>query len=265
MPRDLDRSIGIARLHRVFVGKRNGELGDEVELGDLLPDIVTKEKFDCSPAVNNITGAAAAGTDTAVHAMIFPRTGFEYQCIGTQTILCPQIVATGLDISLDATDNEGIQLTQGITARSRTAFTVGTDVFYAKCKFYITDVSDTDDCAFGFRKAEAYQAAIDDYDEMACLNVISGNITIETILNAAATTSTDTTDDWADGEEHTLEVYVDINGAVTYKIDGDAPTVTAAFSFDDAEVVIPFFYMIHAAASTAGVILTDWEVGKVNS
>ena len=49
-------------------------------------------------------------------------------------------------------------------------------------KFAIADVSDTDDCAFGFRKVEAYQANIDDYDEMAALNVISGDIKIETIL-----------------------------------------------------------------------------------
>jgi hypothetical protein len=97
---------------------------------------------------------------------------------------------------------------------------------------------------------------------MACLNVISGNIEIETILNGGATTTTDTTDNWANDGEHTLEIYVSAAGVVTYKIDGVAPTVTAAFTFDPAEVVVPFFFMLHATASQAGaVLLESWEVG----
>jgi hypothetical protein len=256
-------SINKGTIADPYFGTRNGNAGDQAELADLLPDVFTKEKFDCSPVCNQITGEVADGTAADVQAMLFPRTGFEYCNLGAgQTILVPQIVATGLDVSLDAADNDGLEITQGITARSRSAFVVGTDgAFFAKCKFIITDVSDTDDCAFGFRKCEAYQANIDDYDEMACLNVISGDITIETILNAGATDSTDTTDDWADGEEHTLEVYVSHAGVVTFKIDGEAPSTIAAFTFDDGETVVPFFYMLHAASSTAGVIFTEWEVG----
>jgi hypothetical protein len=124
---------------------------------------------------------------------------------------------------MDQTDNDGVEITNGITARSRAAVAVGTSpAVYAKAKLKIGDVSGTDDLAFGFRKAEAYQANVDDYDEMACLNVISGNVVEETILNNAATSSTDTTLDWADGGEHTLEVYVSAAGVVTFKVDGTA-------------------------------------------
>lgn len=242
MDRKGEFSVGKLRAGELLVGERNGKSGSAAEQGDLIPDVVTIEKFDCAPVCMQTTGEVCDGTDTDVHAMVFPRTGFEFTNIGTQTILCPQITASGLNIGRDQADGEGTEITQGITANSRSAFTVGTSgAFYAKCTFSIEDVSGTDDCAFGFRKAEAYQAAIDDYDEMAALNVISGDINIETILNNAGTDTTDTTDDWADGEEHTLEVYVSSSGVVTFKIDGAAPTTTAAFTFDDDEVVVPFF------------------------
>lgn len=222
----------------------------------------TSIEFEGIPVTQLIGGGAATGTGGDENAMIIDGEAFEYHILGTQTIVSPVSHADGLNIGMDQTDNDGVEVSQGITNGSKSAFTVGTSAaFYAKCSFSIADVSGTDDCAFGFRKAEAYQAAIDNYDEMACLNVISGNITIETILNNGATSSTDTTDDWADGEEHTLEVYVSAAGVVTFKIDGAAPTTTATFTFDDAEVVIPFFYFLHASDVAGAVVLTKWEVG----
>lgn len=224
---------------------------------------LTQEWFDAEPLCGAKLGAGAAtGTAGDENMMILPNSTWEYHILGTQTIVAPSMGVGGLDVSLDAADNDGAEFCPGINAANKLAFTVGTDpAFYAKMKFTIADVSDTDDCAFGFRKVEAYQANIDDYDEMAALNVISGNITIETILNAAATVSTDTTDDWADTATHTLEVRVSDAGVVTYKIDGLAPTTTAAFTFDDAEVVVPFFYFLHAASSTAGIVLKEFECG----
>lgn len=260
-----DKSTGIARINQLRVGlaSRNGFEGDLVKMADLLPDKFFYEKFDASPVVIQTTGEVADGTAADVQAMCCSRNLFELVYLGAgQTLLAPTISAAGLNVSLDAADNDGIELTLGTTARSKAAFTVGTDpAFYAKMKFTIADVSDTDDCLFGFRKAEAYQAAVDNYDEMAALNVISGAINIETILNNGATTTTDTTDTWADTEQHTLEVYVSGAGVVTYKIDGAPPTVTAAFTFADGEVVVPFFHFLHAAASTAGIVLDEFECG----
>ena len=95
---------------------------------------------------------------------------------------------------------------------------------------------------------------------MAVLNVISGDITIETILNAASTTSTDTTDNWADTATHSLKVKVTSAGVVTYLIDGTAPSTTAAFTFDSGEVVTPFFYFIHASDVAGAVVLQKLSV-----
>jgi len=222
----------------------------------------TLEEFETNPVTAKIAGGAATGTAGDENVMAFEDNIFEYHILGTQTILAPSLAAGGLNIAMDvANADDGVEISQGITARARSAFVIGTDAFYFKVTFYLTDVTGTDDCAVGFRTAEAYQAAIDDYNNMAVLNVISGNITIETIDDDAGTTTTDTTDDWADLASHTLEVFVNVDGIVTYQIDGVAPTTTAAFTWDDGDTVVPFFYFIHAGDFAEATYLTSWECG----
>lgn len=211
--------------------------------------------------LNTTGGGAATGAAGDENRMLLADEYFEYHILGTQTILYPQRAATGLDLNMDQTDNDGIEIGNGILEGSRGSFKIGTDpAFYGKMKFSIADVSGTDDCIFGFRKAADYQANVDDYTDFAGLNVISGDIKIETALNNAATTTTDTTQNWADGETHTLEVLVSAAGVVTYKIDGAAPTTTAAFTFDDTDVVVPFFYFLNAADVAGAVVGIEWEV-----
>lgn len=206
--------------------------------------------------------AAPTGATGDENIMQYPEGTLEWHVLGTQTILAPAPVAAGLDVGMDQTANDGIEVCPGILANNKLAFVVGTDpAFYAKLKFSIEDVSGTDDCAFGFRKLEAYQAAIDNYDEMAALNVISGNIIIETILNNDTTVSTDTTVNWADLATHTLEVYVSAAGVVTFKIDGVPPSTTAAFTFDAGEVVVPFFYYLHDTDLAGAITLKEFECG----
>jgi len=219
------------------------------------------DTFANNPVVSKVGGGAASGTQGDVNALLLANAAFEYFIIGTQTILAPVLTATGLDVGMDQTNGDGVELTQGITARSKVAFTVGTDAFYGRCKFSVADVSGVAECAFGFRTAEAYALAIDDYNNMAVLNMQGGAINIETIDDNAATTTTDTTDTWADGATHILEVYVSAARAVTYKIDGVPPTVTAAFSFDAGDVVVPFFHFKHGSDVAGAVIIQEWEVG----
>ena len=225
------------------------------------------DKFSARPSfVDDDGDGAPTGSTGDVNIMVTEDARYEYHMKGAgQTIVKPVWASTGLDIGLDQTDDEGVEITQGITALSKGYFTARTDECFFRVKFNIADVSGTDDCAIGFRKAEAYQANIDDYDEMACINVISGDIKIETILNNAATTTTDTTQNWADGETHTLEVRVQASGAVTYVIDGAAPTATAAFSFDSAEKIVPFFFFLNAADIAGAVNILEWECGTFDT
>jgi len=222
-----------------------------------------QEYFDTEPVCVAKAGAGAAtGTAGDENLCMLNYSIFEYHIIGTQTIIAPTMGVGGLDVNLDQTANDGIEMCLGINAANKGVFTVGTDAaFYAKMKFSVADVSGADECAFGFHKVSAYQAAIDDYTDMAVLNVISGDIKIETILNDGTTTTTDTTDNFADAATHTLEVYVSAAGVVTYKIDGLAPTTTAAFTFDDAEVVVPFFYLLNDTDVAGEVVLIEFECG----
>ena len=254
-----DQRFSIVRAGSLYLGPRRGLLGTLVSEKNLF-DRYTLETFEQDPVTSKKAGGAATGVEGDENVLCMGSNMFEYHIIGTQTILAPVLAANGLAVTMDETTGDGIELTQGILARSKQAMVIGTDAFYLKCRAYIETVAECAELAVGFRKAEAYQALIDNYVDMAVLNSIIGTITIETIVGGAATTSTSTTDTWADGESHTLEVYVSRGGVVTYKIDGVAPTVTAAFTFTDALTVVPFFHFLHGG-TPAAVVIRSWECG----
>lgn len=222
----------------------------------------TYETFQVQPVCVQNDGTAASGTNGEVNVAAFEKNVFEYFIIGTQTLVAPTIAAGGLLASLDLTNDEGVEYSQGITTRCKSAFTIGTSAaFYMKVGITAADVSGSDICAVGFRKTQAYQAAFADYTDKATLNKVGGDIYITTALNNGADSATDTTDNWADGATKVLEIYVSAAGVVTYKIDGVAPTVTAAFTFDTGDVVVPFFHLLHDATSPGAIHITQWEVG----
>ena len=259
------RRVGLARLEALIenMGRALNMSGSTIcaELG------ACQGEFGSPPLVIDDDSTLAAGTDEAF--MIHQYSDglrLHVQNVGTQTILIPAANTAGMDYGYDQTNDEGVQWVASMNTHKGypgvDRFTVGTHgAFYAELEFSIGDVSGTDDCAFGFRKVEAAQAGLDDYDEMASLNVISGNITIETILNAATTVSTDTTSDWANGETHVLRIDVSSAGVVTYKIDGSAPATTAAFTFDNGEVVTPFFYYLNASDVADTIVLQKVKWG----
>lgn len=220
-----------------------------------------QETFKVNPVTSKVGGGAAGGTATNVNAMSLGRNMFEYYIIGTQTILAPTLTTGGLLAGLDDANGDGVEYTNGITAGSPVAFKVGTDACYFKMTFSVADVSGAAECAVGFRTAEAYQAAIDDYNNMAVLNMQGGAIKIETIDDNAETTTTDTTDTWADGATHTLEVRVSASRAVTYLIDGAPPTTTKAHSIDLDDIIVPFFHVKNGFDTAGDIIIKSWEVG----
>ena len=227
----------------------------------------TFDKFSSRPVFHDQDGdGSPTGSTGDENMMVTEEAHYEYHVLGTQTILFPSWGSNGLDFnSQDQVENDGVEFTQGITANSKAAFVIGTDEFFFKMTFDIADVSGTDDCAMGFRIAAAYQANIDDYTDVACLNVISGNINIETALNNDSMVTTDTTDNWLDTAEHTLEVRVDKGGNAFYILDGAEVSTTAAFTFDDADTVIPFFYVLNDANLAGAINGVLWECGLWSS
>lgn len=225
------------------------------------------ENWKQAPVSSCKTGGATSAT--LPNVLYSPLIQLEFAPKSTQVAptLAPQIVSvsegvSALNIGMTQTDDCGVELCPGIIDANHMAFKIG-DVaaFFFRVRFSIADVSGTDDCAIGFRKCEAYQANIDDYNDMAVLNVISGDIKIETILNGAATVTTDTTQNWADNETHQLEVFVSNSGVVTYTIDNAAPTVTAAYTFTDALYVVPFMFFLNSADLAGAVNILEWECG----
>jgi hypothetical protein len=223
-----------------------------------------------------VGGGPAGGTDASQH-VLFTGNPFgvthEFALIGTQTILGPIPTTAGgggLDVSLDNAVDEGIEIVFGAdlagTARGQLTFTIGTDKpFFAKAKIYVTDVSGITPLYFGFRKAQAYQATFTDYTDYAALGLIdvTGNIYTETDNDNAGAVQTDSTIDWADATARTLEVRVN-GAAVSYFVDGARVRAAPAFSFDDADVVVPFFRYVNVTDVGAPVVLVgdgSFEIG----
>lgn len=193
----------------------------------------------------------------------FPVKGV-YSPKGTQTLLAPLLETTGLDISQDQTDNDGVEYVFGgpNTANNLLKHTVGTtpDTFI-RIKLKIADVSGTDDCAVGFRKVEAFQANFDDYDELSSVNVISGNVKTETILNGGTTATSGALTTWADAAEK--EIKVILRGRKCYSYINGAALPVPSHSFDVGEVVVPFLFFLQATTSPGKVHITELEYGRL--
>lgn len=221
------------------------------------------EDFRNNPVASAVGGGAASGTAGTPNILAFPFSHFEYVAIGTQTITAPKLNADGLNLgSMDQTASEGLEIGQGILARQNPAFVIGeAEAFFIRARFKVEDVSGVGSLMVGFRKAEAYQADFNDYADLAAFNLVGTDIKTETIIGGAATVTTDTTDNWADNEEHELIVNVSASGVVTYLLDGEAPTTTAAYTFTDGLTVVPVVRFVQAADIAGSVPMMVYEVG----
>lgn len=211
-------------------------------------------------------GGAATGTAGDENLLLSgsPAYQFEYHIVGTATAVAPVIGAEGLDIGLDDVANDGIEITEGITARSNSAFTMGTDAFYLEVKFYVTDASGSDVMMIGFRSDEAYQSDIEIYTDMAAVGLNGVDWYTWTIDDDGATTKTDVTPsggDCGDTESHIVRINVGADLAVTYEITGAEPTGVAAHDIDTGDVVLPFLYLIHDTDASEAFQIISWECG----
>jgi hypothetical protein len=189
-----------------------------------------------------------------------------YTPIVTQT-LPPDMDADSLDIGGDQTDNDGAEyFAGGAYGTSGRPFFVGDDPAFQFCidVAFANALTGTDDFHMGFREFEGIDNTFDDYTDLASIGLITGgatgDITIETITAGAATTTTDTTDNMANATRYILCTKVSDTGVVTYTVNGQAPTTTAAYTFTDGLAVIPFVHFLQAAGLTGEIDLRLWEV-----
>jgi hypothetical protein len=223
-------------------------------------DKYVHEMFETMPTQGTKAGGAPSAT---LENVLRCGSGMEFSWIAIvgQTLM-PTWGDPGLDIACDQTGSDGFEMSTGIGAGNPRQFTISTDgAFFVRVRGTIADVSGYTEFAVGFRKRAAYAAAIDDYTDMAVLNVQAGAVFIETILNNAATTSTDTTNTWADAATHSLAVLVTKAGVVTYQYDDAAPTTVAAFTFDSTDEVIPFIHFLQGADLAGATPILEFECG----
>ncbi len=225
----------------------------------------TQEPFNTRPTAHALIGyGTPVGTTNVANVMNTGANNFEYANIGTQTILAPTFSVDGYDISFDQTSGDGIEITRGINALSPSAIVVGADKAYFEFRVSVADVSGLAELAVGFRKEQAYQVAIDNYTDMAVLNVQGGTINLETILNNGATVTTNTGEAMADGETITLRVEVYTDGTCRYFVDGVRVLASNTFTFDNGDVLVPFVQLVHSADVAGAVNAKYWKDGALD-
>ena len=225
------------------------------------------DQFTVQPITAAVGGGAATGV-AGDNNVLYTRSGsYEWFVIGTQTILAPKLDTFGLNLVQDAAvAGDGMEFILGQTALCPAAFIIGTDAaFYMKCQFQVQDASGTNPLFIGFRKAQAFDATLANYTDFVTIGIVGtanpNTIQIQTQIGTAGVVTTNTTQTWADGAAHYISIFVSSTGVVTYQIDGQAPTVTAAYTFTNALTVVPFIRFTQAADLTTQAAINWLEVG----
>lgn len=227
-----------------------------------------RERFDHQPQLSapNGYGDPTGSTGDINWALFRSGLAAQYAVLGAgQTLLGPLFAAaTGkVDISQDATVDEGVEyIWGGNSPRNPFAHTVGTTERSSyRLEVELEDISGVGTLLIGWRKQEALQADWNDYDELVAWNVTAGVLTIEEILNAAATVQRTSGATAITADAATPEFRVDIDGdGKAYFFYEGVQYFASRFDFDNAEVVVPFLHYKHATDISL-VKPLDLEIG----
>lgn len=225
----------------------------------------------CSIFGNLNSGAAVSGADAAINSFMANGKMFERYVdtpSTTATVINPVLLLAGLELSSDDADNEGSELTTGVTAFGKSAFKVGTSpAFTMKAKINIPVVAAFDVIQVGFRKAAATTTVPSDaatltaYEDVASFNVDNGNVKLSTRLAAGTGESTDTGYDMANTDTSTFEVNVSQSGVASFKYNGKTVSPTTALTLTSGVYVIPFIHVYRDAATALEPVLVSWKCG----
>jgi hypothetical protein len=193
--------------------------------GDISLSQIDEKAISCKfygPIVNTASTliAARTTTDAAANAIRLGDGLIAHTVnIGAQTA-APGENNDGLGIGCDQTNGDGLELNfgSGITLKGINQFKMTEEVFHAGLSVSIGTVAGVAKGIFGFRKAEAHQADLDNYNDLVAIDLKAGAINIEYINNNAATVTTDTTKTVADGLFYDLLVIKDDNRALNAAI-----------------------------------------------
>lgn len=226
--------------------------------------------FSQSPLLqsNLNTGAAPTGATGDVNLMSLQNGEIMEQFIlgAGQTIIAPRMTTTGLLTSLDLVAAEGAEYNWGMRSNALNTFTIGTSpAFFVELQVNAADVGGLDPLLAGFRIVQANNATLSNYTDFAAIGANATTaadvVIIQDQLNTGGVNITNTTDAWLDGQTRTFRVNVSAAGVVTYLINGAPPTVPAAFTFDNGDVVAPFLRHLFGAATPGAINWISLSVG----
>lgn len=216
-------------------------------------------------------------TDTATNVIRTPKSTIYSTNIAEQTLICPVHVATGLNIAGDQTASDGFELTfqEPGQTDARFIFTIGSEPvgFFIDALITVADVSGAAELLIGFRKNATVEAARATYTDYALIGLVQADIKIATDLNDAGETLTDTTMNASDTVQFRLRVEVDVDGNVIYKVANTAalvasglidPTVSAEYTFDDGDTVVPCIRILQHSDLTGTAVINKLEIGYLN-
>jgi hypothetical protein len=219
-----------------------------------------------NPVISKLGGGAAAGGSAETDIWTDSKSIFEYYNIVGNTNLGPKLDGSfGLNLAPDATSTHGVEYSTGVTPQNNFTFQIDTsgqtqNAFFLRGQFQIATIAGCT-LQMGFRKVQAYAAASSSYTDFATLCSVAGEFEIETQVGSAGVVTTDTTQAGANATEFQLTVLVDAFGNVTYELNGQPPTVVAAYQFSNGLVVMPFVRIIQNSTTTATASCNYFECG----
>lgn len=219
-----------------------------------------------NPVISKLGGGAAAGAGGETDIWTDARSIFEYFNIVGNTNLGPTLDGTfGLNLAPDATSTHGVEYNTGTTPQNNYTFLIDTsgnttNAFFLTGQFKVATVAGCT-IEMGFREVAANNATLSSYTDFAAIGSIANKFESQTQIASGGVVTTDSTQVALDATMFQLTVNVDNKGNVTYLINGTAPTVTAAYQFQNNITVMPFLRIIQNATTTATASCNYFECG----
>ena len=219
-----------------------------------------------NPVVTKVGGGAAAGGSAETDVWTDSKSIFEQYVIVGNTNIGPKLDGSfGLNLAPDATSTHGVEYGTGITPQNNYNFLIDTSgnttpAFFIKGVFKVATVAGCT-LELGFRKQQAYATALATYTDFASFGSIAGEFESQTQIATAGVVTTDSTQAATDATQFEIGVLVDAYGNVTYTLNGQKPTVVAAYQFANALTVVPFLRIIQNATTTATASCNYFECG----
>jgi len=243
----------------------------------------TFDPFDAPPLFSGADGfSAPSGTTGAVNLLHTPRGVYEWHVLGAgQVITVPawdRVNGLGLDFKQDLTLSKGHQLSfsPNITgagqSRGKHSYVIGQDrPFFARLKVRCPDTSGVNPFSFGFFRHQAYQTSTFNYTDYATWEANSNgsgaDIKLTMQINGGGVLTAFTPLTWEDNVARVFELRVDMQGVVTWVIDGvvlarpNSVTLQRFPPFDAGDVVRPGTFFKHTSDFADNLFYQEFEAG----